>query len=68
MVHYEIVAEGLAASSRYAKLKASKEALDLLHGLAPFEFRQRYGCNCAAMEGISEIEVNLDDEIIGTAI
>lgn len=48
MVHDEVIAEGTAVSSKYAKLKAASNALELLRGLAPFEFRAKYGCDCKA--------------------
>ncbi|EER25001.1 Type III restriction enzyme, res subunit family protein [Coccidioides posadasii C735 delta SOWgp] len=48
IVHDEVVTEGVASSSRYAKLKASEAALSKLEGLPPFRFREIYGCNCQA--------------------
>lgn len=47
MIHDDIVAEGTASSGRYAKLKASSNALDALKGVAPFEYRMRYQCDCS---------------------
>lgn len=46
MVHDEIVAEGQASSGKNAKIKASSNAVKLLQGLAPFEYRTRYNCDC----------------------
>ena len=46
MVHDEIVAEGQAASGKNAKVKASSNALKVLQGLAPFEYRARFKCDC----------------------
>ncbi len=46
MIHGEVVAEGQASSGKNAKVKASSNALKMLQGLAPFEFRQQYHCNC----------------------
>ncbi|KAL8861765.1 MAG: hypothetical protein Q9178_001966 [Gyalolechia marmorata] len=46
MIHGEVVASGTAASSKNAKVKASEKALENLRGLAPFEFRTTFGCQC----------------------
>ncbi|KAL8832795.1 MAG: hypothetical protein Q9170_004740 [Blastenia crenularia] len=61
MVHGQVVASGMAASSKNAKVKASEEALKVLKPLAPYEFRERWGCNC---EGGDYVEL----EDVGTAI
>jgi endoribonuclease Dicer len=37
----KVVCHGIATSGRSAKLSASKNALSLLQGLAPFEFRAK---------------------------
>ncbi|KAL8931051.1 MAG: hypothetical protein Q9208_000153 [Pyrenodesmia sp. 3 TL-2023] len=63
MVHGEVVASGTAASSKNAKVKASERALELLKPLAPFEFRERWGCDCDGEAG--EVE-GIED--VGTAI
>lgn len=47
MVHDEIIANGESSSGKYAKLKASSNALGLLKGLVPFEYRMQYHCDCS---------------------
>jgi endoribonuclease Dicer len=76
VVHEKVVCHGIAASGRYAKLAASKNALALLQGLAPFEFRDRYGCACVKVEegGVEGVEVDGEggkislEKVMGTAI
>ena len=46
MIHGEIIADGHASSARYAKVKASEAALNVLKGLSPKEFRDLCGCDC----------------------
>ena len=46
MVHNEVIAEGQASSGKNAKVKASIAALKQLEGLALFEFRKLFGCDC----------------------
>lgn len=68
MVHNEIIAEGTASSGKYAKVKASSNALELLKGLAPFEFRMQYQCTCtngAQEDGVIGKKV---EEMVGSAI
>ncbi|RMZ76008.1 hypothetical protein DV738_g5169, partial [Chaetothyriales sp. CBS 135597] len=48
LVHDAVVAKCTGSSARYAKVKASKMALDRLDGMTRNEFRERFGCNCAA--------------------
>lgn len=35
-----------AKSSRYANLNAAIKAVDTLEGIAPYEFRAKFGCDC----------------------
>ena len=35
-----------AKSARYGNIKTAARALDELEGLAPYEFRARFGCDC----------------------
>ncbi len=46
MIHGEVIASATAANSKNAKVKASEKALEKLRGLAPFEFRPKFGCGC----------------------
>lgn len=46
MIHDEIVTHDKGKSGRYAKLRVANKALEVLDGLAPYEFRGRFGCNC----------------------
>ena len=68
MIHDQIIAEGTASSSKYAKLKASSNALAMLEGFAPFEYRIQYRCNCKEEKGEDGIEGNALEETVGSAI
>ena len=69
VVHDKVVCHGIAASGRYAKLSASMNTLSLLQGLAPFEFRTKYGCACSKPEDGATEGVQVDiQEAMGTAV
>lgn len=68
MIHEQIIAEGTAVSSKYAKLKASQHALDLLTGLAPFEYRIQYRCDCSQVKAEDGEGVRPLDDVMGSAI
>lgn len=46
MIHNKVVFHSLGQSGRYARLRASQAALEVLDGLPPYEFRSKYGCDC----------------------
>lgn len=50
MVHGQVVCDAISASGRYAKLAAAKKALNLLQGLAVYEFKAKVGCACIKTE------------------
>ena len=60
MIHFQIIAHAEASSGKYAKIRASQRACDLVQGLSLQEYRNRYGCNCKQYEvlnnGFSEGE------------
>ncbi|KAF7176654.1 hypothetical protein CNMCM7691_003306 [Aspergillus felis] len=62
IVHGNVISEARWSSSRHAKVKASEKALTVLDGLLPFEFRQKYHCDC------QEIKNSSSATEIGTAI
>lgn len=49
-VHGKMLAHAMAASSRYAKLAAAREAVRVLEGMEREGFRGRFGCDCLAEE------------------
>ena len=68
MIHDHIIAEGQASSGKNAKVRASQNALKLLQGIAPFEYRMQYHCNC---EGVTKDWVGKDGNglgMVGSAI
>ncbi|GAB7362238.1 hypothetical protein MBLNU230_g2263t1 [Neophaeotheca triangularis] len=56
MVHKTIVASSRGKSGRYARLRAAQQANEMIEGLAPFEFRAKFGCDCSG-EGAVDGEV-----------
>jgi endoribonuclease Dicer len=50
IVHETVLCHSIAESGRYAKLRASKKALEELKGLAPYEFRNKFRCDCTPPE------------------
>lgn len=61
MIHEypEAIGAWRAKSGRYAKTKAAISAAEELSGIAPFEFRARYGCDChlkRSKDGLEEAE------------
>ena len=80
-VHLQVVAHADSSSGKYAKIRASHRALDTLKGLAPWEFRKKYGCNCKkgqesdvgdgdgqVQEAPRAPDVKTVNDVIGTAI
>ena len=68
MIHDQIIAEGTASSSKYAKLKASSNALAMLEGLAPFEYRIQYRCDCSEEKRGHDVEGGSLAEAFGSAV
>ncbi len=56
MIHEKVVFHSLGQSGRYARVRASQAALEVLDGLPPFEFRSRFGCDCVEEEGMGTVE------------
>ena len=46
LIHNKVVFHSLGQSGRYARVRASQQALEVLDGLPPYEFRSRFGCDC----------------------
>ncbi|KAL2829943.1 hypothetical protein BDW59DRAFT_141506 [Aspergillus cavernicola] len=61
MIHDTVIAEGVTSSGRYAKIKASEKALDMLENIGQVEFRERFKCNCQEAENPPQVD-------LGTAI
>jgi len=46
VVHGKVMASSKGTSSRYAKVRASQQALQLLNGVGLEEFREKWQCDC----------------------
>ena len=46
MIHGVVVSDSTGTSSKYAKIRAAQKAVEVLEGMLPAEFRQRFGCGC----------------------
>lgn len=65
LIHGESVAEEVGTSSRYAKVRASERALEVIEGMLPTDFRLRFRCDCRSTDEGQKLEKSGD---IGTAI
>ena len=68
MIHDRVVADATASSSKYAKLRASSNALELLSGLVPFEYRMQYHCDCSDGKVAEDVRSGALDQVMGSAI
>ena len=46
MVHNDIIAWTKGKSGKYARTRVASQAIEAIAGLAPFEFRSKFGCRC----------------------
>lgn len=63
MIHGVSVAEAFGTSSRYAKVRASENALKEIESLTPEQYRHRYSCDCHISDQEDDISMQM-----GTAI
>lgn len=62
MIHDRIVASAGGKGGRYARLRVANRALEALDGLAPFEFRTKFLCDCRTVDGDGDSKmVDSDD-------
>ena len=59
MIHNEVFAHDMGSSVRYGRVRVAKMALEKLEGLAPYEFRARFNCECTKADG-GEVGVRAD--------
>ncbi len=67
VIHNKVHFYSLGQSGRYARVRASRNALDKLDGLPPFEFRRLYGCDCKMEEG-NELAEKMREVVIKEAM
>ncbi|KAI9713595.1 MAG: Dicer-like protein 1 [Bogoriella megaspora] len=65
MIHGKVIADGRAQSGKYAKVKASKKALEQVEGQWPALIRSKYGCNCGPKKDVDKLT---QDAVQDTAI
>ena len=63
LIHDTVVARDTGSSGRYAKVRASEAALEVLKGLTVLAFRERYSCDCQ-----TEKQPELQEDEVGTAM
>ena len=50
LIHARIVSDSKGTSKRYARVRASKNALSIIEGMTRDEFRARFNCTCALIK------------------
>jgi endoribonuclease Dicer len=71
LIHDKVHFHSMGQSGRYARVRASEAALQKLDGLAPFEFRARYRCDCTqegSDDGVSVDKEAMAKEALGPSI
>lgn len=59
MVHQQIIAHDRGKSARYSRVRAAKLAMEALDGLAPYEFRETFRCECVETDAV-EVGIHAD--------
>jgi endoribonuclease Dicer len=59
LIHHSVIEESIGESSKYARVRVSKKALQRLDGLTLQQFREEFGCNCKRK---AEPEADVDRE------
>jgi endoribonuclease Dicer len=62
MVHGRPLGEAVGTSSRYAKVRASENAIEALEMLLPTDFRRKFACDCQSTETNAENEAKAKEE------
>jgi endoribonuclease Dicer len=71
VIHNKVQFHSMGQSGRYSRLRAAHKALDKLDGLARFEFREKYGCDCPDTrkdQGDKALKEKLAKEAVGPNI
>ncbi|KAJ5674560.1 dicer-like protein 1 [Penicillium maclennaniae] len=63
MVHGHSIANAVETSGRYAKVRASEQALVAVQGMLKSDFQLKYGCGCGSVD-----KKDLEELEIGTAV
>lgn len=61
MIHNEIVSYSRGSSARYARLRVAHEALEIVRGMMPVDFRSKYLCTCQANVEVQAVRNGLGD-------
>lgn len=62
MVHGQPIGEAYGTSSRYAKVRASENAIEALKMLLPIDFRLKFACDCHSTDTNAENQIEIKEE------
>ena len=62
MVHGRPIGEAYGTSSRYAKVRASENAIEALKMLLPIDFRLKFACSCQSTDANGEKKTKTEEE------
>jgi len=54
MIHTTVICGDVSKSAKYSKMRVAYDAYEELRGMAPYEFRNKFGCDCTSKPGTRE--------------
>lgn len=54
IIHTTVICGDVSKSVKYSKMRVASAAYEELRGMAPYEFRKKFGCDCTVKNGVHD--------------